>query len=70
MKISVTAKPNSKEAKVQQTGENQFVVYVKEPPVQGQANEAIIRLLREYFHAGIVRIISGRTSRNKVIEVL
>ena len=71
VKISVKAKPNSREEKVEQTGENEFIVSVKEPPVQGRANEAIIRKLAEHFSVSKsqVRIISGWTSRSKVIEI-
>jgi uncharacterized protein (TIGR00251 family) len=41
------------------------------PPVEGQANEELIRLLAELFDAPRRRIaiLSGQTSRNKVISV-
>lgn len=71
MKISVKAKPNSHEEKVEKVSDVEFIVSVKEPPVQGLANEAIMRALAEYF--GIskyqVRIVSGRTLRQKIIEI-
>jgi uncharacterized protein (TIGR00251 family) len=70
VKISVKAKPGSREEKVEETGPGEFVVSVKEPPVQGRANAAIVRVLREFFNASSVRILSGHTSRNKIIEVL
>lgn len=66
----VRAKPNSREEKVEEINPGEFVVSVKEPPVQGRANSAIIKLLLEYFHAASVKIISGHTSRNKIIEIL
>ena len=69
MKISVKAKPNSNEEKVEKLDESSFIVSVKEPPINGLANQAIIKLLREYFHASNVRIVSGYTSRNKIIEI-
>lgn len=71
MKIFVKAKPGSKEEKVEKLDETHYKVSVKEPPVQGEANAAIIRALAEYF--GIsplkVKIISGHTSRKKIIEI-
>lgn len=72
MKISIKAKPNSREEKVEQITEAEFIVSVKEPPVQGRANEAIIRILADYFNVSKsqVRIVSGWTSRQKVIEVI
>jgi hypothetical protein len=72
MKINVKAKPNSREEKVEKIDENNYVVSVKEPPVKGKANEAIRNALAVYFKTGssCVRIISGHTSRNKIIEIL
>ena len=79
MKVLVKEKPNSKEDRVEPPtppdvfgGVGQFyTVSVKEPPVRGRANEAIIRVLAEYFGVSKsqIRIISGWSSRQKVIEV-
>lgn len=71
MKIFVKAKPNAKEEKVEKIGETDFVVSVKEPPVQGRANAAITRVLADYF--GVPRfqvsLSSGFSSRQKVFEI-
>jgi uncharacterized protein (TIGR00251 family) len=69
MKISVKAKPNSDENKVEKVDDQNFVVSVKEPPVNGMANRAIVKALSEYFHTSRVRIVSGHISRNKIVEV-
>ena len=69
VRINVKAKPNSREAGIEEIQPGEFVVSVKEPPVQGRANAAIIKALQEYFHTSNIRIVSGYTSRNKVIEV-
>lgn len=71
MKISVKAKPNSHEEKVEQISEGEFVVSVKEPPVKGMANNAIIRVLAGHFGVSKfqVRITSGWTSRQKIVEI-
>lgn len=71
MKIFVKAKPSAREEKVEQISENHFVVAVKEPPVGGKANEAIIRALSEYLRIPKfrVRIISGYASRQKIVEI-
>jgi len=69
MRINVKAKPNAKEERVQEVQPGEFVVAVKEPPVQGKANAAIIRVLSEYFHTPNIRIVSGYMSRNKIIEI-
>ncbi|MBI2674308.1 MAG: DUF167 domain-containing protein [Candidatus Yanofskybacteria bacterium] len=72
MRISIKAKPSSHEEKVVKISDTEFIVSVKEPPVKGLANRAILHALSK--HLGIaqvrVRIVSGYTSRQKVVEVL
>jgi uncharacterized protein (TIGR00251 family) len=70
MKIQVKVKPNSRAEEVSQEGDS-FVVRVKEPPREGKANAAVIKLLAEYFRVpkSQVRILSGLSSRNKIVEV-
>ena len=72
VKINVKAKPNSREEKVEKIDENNFVVFVKEPPIKGKANEAIRNALAMYFKiaSARVKITAGYTSRNKIIEIL
>ena len=67
--IKAKAKPNSNENKVEKIDDLNFVVSVKDPPVQGRANRAIVKMLSEYFHTPNIRIISGHTSRNKIIAI-
>ena len=69
MRINIKAKPDSNENKVEKIDDQNFVVSVKDPPVQGRANRAVIKLLSEYFHTPNVRIVSGHISRNKVVEI-
>lgn len=71
MKLFVIAKPNAKEEKVEEIDSMHFRVSVKEPPVQGRANEAIIKALASFLNiaSSRLKITSGRTSKQKVIEV-
>ena len=70
MKIQIKVKPNSRTAELIQEGDS-FIVKVKEPPKEGKANQAVIKVLAEHFGVpqSQVRILSGFRSRNKVIEV-
>jgi len=70
MKIQVKVKPNSKTEELSQEGDS-FIVKVKEPPEEGKANQAVIKLLAEHFDVpqSQVNILSGFRSRNKLIEV-
>ena len=83
MRILVKAKPRSKVEKVERVGQptldlgdkkTELVVYkvsVKEPPVDGRANEAVVKALAKYFDVAIsnVRLVSGETSRQKIFEI-
>ncbi len=72
MKIRVLAKPNANKGEVQKIDQDHYMVSVKEPPVKGAANRAILKLLSEYFEVSLskVRMIHGHTTRNKTIEIL
>lgn len=71
MKINVKAKPGSREEKVEKIDEQNYIVSVTEQPVKGKANEAIRNALAVYFKTGSsrVKIVSGYSSRNKIIEI-
>jgi uncharacterized protein YggU (UPF0235/DUF167 family) len=82
MKIRVTTKPRSHDEKVEQltqptlglSSEPELLTYrvsVTESPVDGKANEAVVRLLAEHFHTKPynIRIVSGHTSKRKVVEI-
>jgi len=72
MKIFVKAKPGAKAEKMEKIDDSHFTVSVKEPPIQGMANLAIIKVFAEYFGVAPsnVKIVSGFTSRQKIIEIV
>ncbi len=71
MKIFVKAKPSSKEENIKKLSETNFEICVKEPPVRGRANAAIMIALARHFGVppSSVRIISGHTSRQKIVDI-
>ncbi len=78
MKIFVKVKTGQKENKVtppplklMPDEEEWYAISVKERPVEGRANEAITKLLAEYFNISRsrIRLISGAVSNRKVFEV-
>jgi len=84
MKIIVKAKTKAKVEKVERVEqprlglnntEGELVTYkvsVKEAPVAGQANQAIIRALATYFDVAPARVklLTGQTAKQKVFEIL
>ena len=71
MKIFVKAKPNSREESVKKLSETNFEICVKEPPIKGRANAAVMIALARHFGVPLssVKIISGHTSRQKIVEI-
>ncbi len=71
MLLTIIAKPKKKQEKVVQIDQNTYAVSVKEPPVDGRANDAIIKSLAKYFSISPsqISLISGHTSKIKKIEV-
>lgn len=71
MKKLVKVKPNSKQQSIEEQTDGSFIVHLKSPPVDGKANEELIKLLAEKFCVPKVRIRikSGLSSRQKIIEI-
>ena len=71
MKIRIKVTPNSKNEEIITEGDI-FLVRVKEPPKEGKANRAVVKLLANYFKVSQAQvvIISGFSSRNKTVEIL
>jgi len=71
MEFHVKVIPNAKQDIIEQGLDGNFRIHVKAPPRQGKANAALIRLLAKHFKTSEskIRIIRGRTSRNKIISI-
>lgn len=71
MIIKVKVKPNSKEQVVEQVAPDTFLVRLKSPPVDDKANQELIQILAQYFEVpkSRIRIKSGRTGKQKLVEI-
>lgn len=71
MKVQVKVKPNSKQQKIEEFPDGSLVVFLKSPPVDGKANQELIKLLAKKFQVPKSNIVikSGVSSRNKWIEI-
>ncbi len=71
MRITVKTKPNSRKEEIKKIDGSNFLVAVKEQPVDGKANKAIVKALAKYFSmpSSAVSIVSGHASRQKIIEI-
>ena len=69
MKYSVRAKFNGDFVKMEN---GKITVGIKAKPENGKANDELIKKIAKHFKVSIssVRIVSGRTSKNKIVEII
>lgn len=70
-RLTIRLTPRSSRDAVEGERDGAIVVRVTAPPVDGAANEALVRLLARRLDVsrGDVTIVGGATSRTKVVEV-
>ncbi|MDP2873908.1 MAG: DUF167 domain-containing protein [bacterium] len=70
-KIVITVKTNSHQKAVEKIDDMHYQVAVKEPPVEGRANKAVIEAVADYFALpkSAIIISSGQKSKKKVLEI-
>lgn len=71
-KINIKVIPGAKVEQIQESFDGSLKVWVRGKPVEGEANKSLILLLSKHFDVpkSSIRIVSGLTSRNKVIEII
>lgn len=71
MQKRVKVKPNSKLLKIVEEEDGSLTVHLKSPPIDGKANEELIKVLADKYDVSKSRITikSGLTSRQKLIEI-
>jgi len=70
--ITIKVLPNSKINKIIKLSDNLFKVKIMAPAVKGQANQALIKLLAQYFKISKnkIKILNGQLSTTKKIEII
>jgi uncharacterized protein len=69
--IQVKVKPNSSQQKIEMQEDGSLIVFLRSPPVEGKANEELIKLLSKKFDLpkSHITITSGRSSKIKRVEI-
>jgi hypothetical protein len=79
MIINVTVKPGSKKGPLveqieapSESPKNSYIVYLREKPHDGEANQALIKLLADYFGVAksCIEIKSGTKGHQKTLEII
>jgi len=74
MILKIKVQPNSGRQEIIKISEEEYKVFLTKSPENNKANEQLIKLLKKHFalkrdSPRDLKIIKGRTSRNKIIEV-
>jgi uncharacterized protein len=69
MKIFISVKTNSKKPGVEKIDDTHFIVRVKEPPMEGKANEAVLMAVADFLDIppSSLVLVSGTKSKNKIL---
>jgi len=72
MKVRVKVKPNSRVDRIDKVDDLTYNAWVRAPAREGEANEAVIALLSNYFNVSksVIVLKRGASSRHKTFEIL
>ena len=72
MRIYVKVIPRSSRNSVERTAEGEYKVKLTAPPVDGEANAMLTRVLADHFDVSksSVEIIGGKSAKIKIVEII
>ena len=68
--VKITTKPGSSQEKIVQNSDDEYTVYLRAKPHDGEANTALLKMLSKHFDVPktSIKIVRGQKSRIKTIE--
>ncbi len=73
MKLTIRCFPHSGRQEIEKIENSDsttnYKVYLKSNPEDNKANIELLKMLKKHFKATSIKLIKGRTSRNKVVEI-
>jgi uncharacterized protein (TIGR00251 family) len=72
MRLYIKVIPRSSKNEVTQISEGEYKVKLTAPPVDGKANEALLKVLSDYFKVAKsnIQIVGGKSARTKIVDIL
>lgn len=69
--VQVKVKPNARDARFERMPDGTWLAAVKAPPVDGKANDELMRMIAAHFHVGRgeVSIKRGGAGRMKFVQI-
>ena len=71
MRIYVRVIPRSSHNKITKISDNEYKVKLTAPPVNGEANKMLIKILAKHFNVSksSLKIIGGKSAKTKIIDI-
>lgn len=71
MRIYIKVSPRSSKNEVVKISEGEYKVKITAPPVDGAANDALIKILSQHFKVArsLIKIVGGKTSKIKMVDI-
>lgn len=71
MRIYVKVIANSSQNRIEKISNEDYKAWTSALPIKGQANEAIIKNLAEFFSVSRnkIKIVGGKTASRKIIDI-
>jgi hypothetical protein len=72
VRIYIKVIPRSSLNKVEKVSEGEYKAWVTAAPIDNKANKMLIRILADHFGVSksSLKIISGRTAKKKLVEII
>ena len=67
--VTVWVTPNASRERIGGIHDGAIRIWVTAPPEDGKANDAVVALVASRIGSRRIRIVSGHTSRRKVVEI-
>ena len=71
MILYIKVKPNAKQDLIKQEADGSYKVYIKAPPVDGKANEYLVKFIADILGLpkSKIALLKGETSQFKKLEI-
>ena len=71
MRIYVRVIPRSSQNKITKISDNEYRIKLTAPPVNGEANKMLIKVLAKHFNVSksSLKIIGGKSAKTKIIDI-
>lgn len=72
MIYQLLVKPNSKKGPLVIQDDQHLTVYLREKPIDGKANQALLKILAKHFQVtqSQIKIKTGQRSKHKIVEII